>query len=79
MNEVRGANQAVEPDIGLGREVMKHQRTAAQAVRADFERRPVCGERIESALPGLAGLFGNRAQQVVLAIVEHQFETPVCG
>src|SRR5258708_3961182 len=79
MSEIRGANQAVEADIFLLPEVMKHQGPAAQTMGPDFKRGPVRGKRIESASPLLPSVLRNRVLEVVVTIVKDQFETPVDG
>src|SRR6266446_1118276 len=79
MNKIGGAYQTVHPDVGLVREMMKHQHAAAKAIGADLERRAVGGERIRPAVPWLGGILRNRSQQIVFAVIEHELETPVGG
>ena len=45
--------------------------------RQELDGRAVCGQRIGSTIPRLAGLLGNRDILVVLAVVEHKLETPI--
>src|SRR5438128_1429994 len=77
MSQVARANQAIEPDVCLRREMMKHQCAAAQPVRSNFEGGAVRRERIWPAVPGRSCLLRNGIQQIVLAVVEDEFETPV--
>ena len=76
MSEVRGANQAIEPDIRFLIEMMKHQRAAAKAIRAHFEGGPVDRKGIVTAGP-VSRVAGNGVGKVVLAVIEDQLEAPV--
>ena len=77
MREVGGGHQAVQADVRLGREMVKHQRAAAETVGASFKSGTIGGERIEPAIPGRAGFLRNRRSAIVFAVVEDKFEAPV--
>jgi hypothetical protein len=77
MFEIRRANQTIEAHVCLGREMMKHQRASAQTVRSNFKGRPIRREWIEPAVPRHFRILRDGIQQIVLAIVEDEFETPV--
>src|SRR5207237_7766971 len=69
--------QTVEADTWLIGKMMKHQRPAAQAIGANLERGSVSRKRVGSAIPGRAGLLGDRSLDIVFAVVEHELETPI--
>jgi len=79
VRQVRTAHKAVEPDPGFPGEMVEQQRAPAEAIRAEFEPGAIGRERVEPAVPGLRGVIRNGVLQIVLAIIEDEFEAPVGG